>query len=137
MSTYSIKMQAKDAGLVAGLSVVCAACIVLCVVLPMYVHPCPSGYTYDESIMMCRKTCSGETGEDEYAQVYNYTTHMCECPSYAPVYDTKNKMCTPKCSAQEVYDSTLKACVPYVPTCSPAPYVDPDGTINYADHYPR
>lgn len=117
------------------MSVVCAACITLCVVLPLYVHPCPSGYKYDDSILMCRKTCLNEGKEN--GEAYNYETHKCECPSYAPVYDATNKVCIPKCSADEVYNDAKKACVPYVPSCAPAPYVDTSGNIYYAEHYPR
>lgn len=129
-------MRWQDVTLIVCLSVFCAACITLCVVLPLYVHPCGSGYTYDVTVQKCRLSCSQEGSEN--GQTYNYTTHVCECPDYAPVYDATNKMCVPKCSAQEYYSSQKKACVPVVVSCSPAPSVNAaTGAINYATHFPR
>lgn len=130
-------MQSRDLGVVIGLSVLSAVCIVLCFVLPIYVYPCGSGYTYDEELKKCRLVCSKE-GEEQ-GQRYNYTENKCECPDYAPVYDAVNKICIPKCNPNETYDVGLKACVALPPPiCTPAPSVDAaSGLVLYPTHFVR
>lgn len=115
------KRVSVDAWFIAGMSLLCACCIALCVTLPLTVHPCKRGDVYDAALKRCRMRCP-----DQVNQTYNSARNACECAPNVPTFDPRTQKCVQLADTGGAASSS----------CSPPPSVDLlSGKVNNPTHF--
>lgn len=119
----SVMSKVRGAWFIAGMSLLCACCITLCVILPRIVHPCKRGEVYDSALKRCRLQCPD--GEN---QTYNAERRVCDCPSHLPVFDPATLKCVRFGDALGAGGAST--------SCEPPPSVDlVSGKVNNPTHF--